>query len=840
MTAATSRLRRRGIGAGVAALVGLTGLGLAAAPAQADANFALTRPADTTDRFATAASVATSAFTTSTNVIIANGDNAVDALSAAYLAGTTTPILYVTSTSVPAATAAAITKLGATNAWVVGGTTAIPDSVMASLSTTTETRVAGDDRYKTAVAVGNAKAAMGTKPTTAFIARGDQFADALAIAPVAAKSGVPILLTETGSLNADTLAALKAWGITSVTIVGGPSAVSENVATSLTAEGVTSNRIAGSTRSSTATEIANTAAFGFAKTSVYVVNGFRPVDALPAAVAAAKANVPILLTEDGVLGEDSQGYLTTNAATLTGGVAVGGTTVLPQSVEDAAETAAKAVTSNQTITVTPADAATLTTVSESGTTATSDDRVYTATGLNADLKYRVTLVDADNITVTNGVVTFLKSGSTPVVANRGTVTADITVVNGVPTRPDSATEVPSVGGIVPSNGSISFRVDGETYEQLVPVVYVDGGANTALELNEAGAPIEAFGLGGQLNYLPPAAGNLAESVFAPVDGESPEILQVDKATNTLIVDLPTGPAALTYDDNDAFFITTEDNDGQVVLADFEDSLTAGDSLIPGTEYRETAAFQSTFVLANTEPGQLTISSVDASDTTATVNIADVDVLDDASVRVYVAEGADANFEDADLSTTATVDADDDESGYQVNITGLTAGQEVYTVFATQVVEEEESEESTGVEFATLNAASDVTLTSATSNDINNGVGGTSEVILTFSDTVTPRLVADLDEDGEPILDGDGDPVLVADASGFSVSPTNQSGIVINAASVASGANDNQIIVTLETSGDASALDDATTDISYTVTVDAGSVVDEDGGPNVERTATFNY
>ena len=59
MTAATSRLRRRGIGAGVAALVGLTGLGFAAVPAQADANFALTRPADSSNRYATAASVAT-------------------------------------------------------------------------------------------------------------------------------------------------------------------------------------------------------------------------------------------------------------------------------------------------------------------------------------------------------------------------------------------------------------------------------------------------------------------------------------------------------------------------------------------------------------------------------------------------------------------------------------------------------------------------------------------------------------------------------------------------------------------------------------------------------------
>jgi len=667
VTAATSRLRRRGIGAGVAALVGLSGLGLSAAiPAQAVASFDLTRPADTSDRFATAASVATSAFTTSTNVIIANGDNAVDALSASYLAGTTTPILYVTSTSVPAATAAAITKLGATNAWVVGGTTAIPDSVVASLSTTTETRIAGADRYKTAVAVGTAKAAMGVKPTTAFIARGDQFADALAIAPVAAKSGIPILLTETGSLNADTLAALKAWGITNVTIVGGPSAVSENVVTSLTAQGVTSTRIAGSTRSSTATAIANTAAFGFAKTSVYVVNGFRPVDALPAAIAAAKANAPILLTEDGVLGADTQGYLTANAGTLTGGVAVGGTTVLPTSVETAAETAAKAVVSNATLAITP---------TESVLTGFSTTRQYSVAGLPTNANYRITLVNSANVALdSSGRYSFTRDASTSLVLP-GTVASQLTVVNGV-----GVTGAQSVGGIAPlSNGALSFTVTtgASAAESFVPVVYVDGGASTRLEIDANNRPVEAFGVGGLTTVVPANAG-IGAATIAPAS-----LTAVSLPGNYLT----TSSLRYAWDTNDVF----QYQGVGISLDQFESAITLGQGL--SINYAPDASGVSTFNLgaeiATTPTSLLATTTVGNYDGGTTLN----DIRATFTVPATASAGttfvlqrkvdgsADSTF--ATVTTaTSVVNADATVSFTDSNVS---AGSYVYRIRATKPV-----------------------------------------------------------------------------------------------------------------------------------------------------------
>lgn len=62
-------------------------------------------------------------------------------------------------------------------------------------------RLAGLDRYETAVQV--SKQGWDTAETV-IIVRGDDFADALAAAPLAYKYNAPILLTQTDSLNTDT------------------------------------------------------------------------------------------------------------------------------------------------------------------------------------------------------------------------------------------------------------------------------------------------------------------------------------------------------------------------------------------------------------------------------------------------------------------------------------------------------------------------------------------------------------------------------------------------------------------------------------------------------------
>jgi putative cell wall-binding protein len=807
VTAATSRLRRRGIGAGVSALVGLSSVvGLAAAAHAAPGfTFPETNRVAGADRYATAIAASTKAFPTGTQaggVVLVSGSSTVDGLTASYVAGLhTAPILLVKNGVVDAATLAEITRLNVKDVYIVGGTTVVPEGVETQLDGKTITRFGGADRYETASRAATNNNNVTTQPGKVFIASGT--ADALAAAPVLYNKKYPLLLTRAASVPATTSDALGKLTTTNRTVLGGTTAVEGGTYTSL---GGTA-RIDGANRFETAAKIAASAVAneGFSGANVAVANGndVAAVDSLTGSVVAGKNGVPLIFTN----GTDANpaattAYLTTNNAALTGQLYVfGGTTV----VSAAAATAVVTTTTGavpSSITVSPSDAVVLTLADEAGKTPTADDRTYTASGLSADLKYRVTLVNSDNITTTNGVTSFEELGTTGV-ADPGALDADITVVNGVPTGAPT-TDTQSVGGIVPSNGSISFRVDGSADETLVPVVYVDGGTDTRLQLNAAGVPTEVFALGGAINYNPAEAA-AGDDITVPA-----VVTEADVATNSFVAD----GSSFTYDANDLF---TVDGD-QATLAEFEAALQADDTMVVG-DYQQNEALVSTFALTNTTAADPVIASVDTGESTATVNLTGLE--DDASATVYYAEtttpGAPVAF-DADTFTAVDTakDADATENGFQATVTGLDADTE-YTFYATQTTDRGETGESNGVVESTTETAGDVTLTSATVNEVNNGAGSSKEIRLTFSEDVT---------------------VISANGDDFSVNPTNQAALNLDVASAAVDPNNDRVVVLTLTD----ALDDTTPDIGYTVTVDAGAVNETSTGtaPNAELKGTFNY
>lgn len=91
-----------------------------------------------------------------------------------------------------------------------------------------------------------------------FVARSDEFADALAGGPLAALRGAPMLLTRTDTLEPDTIAELERLDPDRIIILGGPVAISESTEAALEQYagpgGV--DRIAGATRFETAAKIA--------------------------------------------------------------------------------------------------------------------------------------------------------------------------------------------------------------------------------------------------------------------------------------------------------------------------------------------------------------------------------------------------------------------------------------------------------------------------------------------------------------------------------------------------------------------------------------------------------
>lgn len=121
------------------------------------------------------------------------------------------------------------------------------------------TKIAGDDRFETAVAIAKETYGRGEgKRTTSgvVLVNATSMIDGLTAAPLAAQLDNPVLLTDTDSLPTSTLSYIKSQGITKVTIVGGEAVVSNGVKRQLEAMGVTVERIGGKDRHATSLEVA--------------------------------------------------------------------------------------------------------------------------------------------------------------------------------------------------------------------------------------------------------------------------------------------------------------------------------------------------------------------------------------------------------------------------------------------------------------------------------------------------------------------------------------------------------------------------------------------------------
>jgi putative cell wall-binding protein len=305
------------------------------------------------DRYASSAQLFNSKFSTATSVVLASGANFPDALSATYLAATLgTGVLLTDPNIVPQNTLQILTNSHITTVYIVGGTAAVSAAEQTQISALhvgnaplssllTVLRVAGADRYATNnTADLYSGAAAGS--TTAVVATGANFADALAAGPAvyagaAANKPFPLVLTSGTALSASAQSTLVNLGIKNVVIVGGTSAVSAAVETAIKALGINiAYRIAGADRTLTAQLIATwetqglpaTATYGaaaslgfsFTGSTVYIARGDGFADALSAGAVAGSGTLPakqaILLTGDpNTLGAGIPAYL--GAAGLT-------------------------------------------------------------------------------------------------------------------------------------------------------------------------------------------------------------------------------------------------------------------------------------------------------------------------------------------------------------------------------------------------------------------------------------------------------------------------------------------------------------------------------------------
>ena len=151
--------------------------------------------------------------------VVASGQVFPDALSVGTFASREGyPILLVKKDSVPSQIQNAIKDLDINKTYIAGGLNTISKSTEAKLPNVVE-RMAGSTRYETSVAI--AKSKFGASKE-AYIASGEEFADALVISPISGKFNRPTLLV---SRNKNTNSPVKTYirnaGFTSITAIGG-------------------------------------------------------------------------------------------------------------------------------------------------------------------------------------------------------------------------------------------------------------------------------------------------------------------------------------------------------------------------------------------------------------------------------------------------------------------------------------------------------------------------------------------------------------------------------------------------------------------------------------------
>lgn len=230
-------------------------------------------------------------------VFVAAGTDFPDALAAAaaaaHLGG---PLLLTATGSIPSDVVAEIWRLDPAKIYIAGGTGAVSSDIYRTLAAIAPvTRYGGADRYATGLQILRGSFA---SSSTAIIASGRAFPDALAATGVAGKLNAPVILVDglKPSVTSETLAELSRMGVTKVIIAGGTGAISTGINNQLTTKGYSVTRYGGADRYSTAALINNAYFPAGSSDTIILANGVNFPDGLTGAALAGHIGAPLYTT----------------------------------------------------------------------------------------------------------------------------------------------------------------------------------------------------------------------------------------------------------------------------------------------------------------------------------------------------------------------------------------------------------------------------------------------------------------------------------------------------------------------------------------------------------------
>jgi len=284
------------------------------------------------DRYKTAVAISQQGWGSSDYAVLVRGDDFADALCAGPLAQKYGgPILLTAPNQLNVDTLNELKRLGVKHLFIAGGLGAVSQNIENTLQDSgifTIERIFGNDRYETSVKFAQKIGSTGK----VVLATGTDFPDALSISSIAAKLGMPILLTAKNSLPAIVRSYFQTNTVTQTYVVGGTGAISETVANSVTFP----SRLAGNDRYTTNVTIMQNFASELNFETIYVAIGTNFADALTGAVLAAKSSSPLVLT-DVNMGSGTANFLQTKLKLKSNFVGLGGSSIVPSNALTSSE-----------------------------------------------------------------------------------------------------------------------------------------------------------------------------------------------------------------------------------------------------------------------------------------------------------------------------------------------------------------------------------------------------------------------------------------------------------------------------------------------------------------------
>jgi len=245
------------------------------------------------NRYETNISIIKKGWSEAANVVLANGENYPDALCAAPLAkAKNAPILLTKTDQLNDLSISELSRLKTKNVYIIGGTGVISNEVEDQLKNLGISciRLAGINRYETSVKIAEQ---IGTD-NGIVVASGENFPDALSIAPIAAEKGMPILLSSRNALPKEVSSYLQDKNIPNSYVIGGTAVLSSDIKTSLK----NAKRLSGMNRYETNINIIKEFENSLDFNSIYAASAQNFPDALSGSVLSANANAPIVLMDN--------------------------------------------------------------------------------------------------------------------------------------------------------------------------------------------------------------------------------------------------------------------------------------------------------------------------------------------------------------------------------------------------------------------------------------------------------------------------------------------------------------------------------------------------------------